>query len=66
MDGHKQMNTTQPISLIAAIRWAAEEEGVTISEWVGDCCYAFLPEGLQETVEERRPAHRQKQKGSEK
>lgn len=52
--------TTQPQELIDAAKAQAERDGMTFSEWVGDCLTANLDADLAATVPERRPAHRPK------
>jgi hypothetical protein len=53
-------NLTQPADWWAAFEKHAKAEGFTLSEWVGECCLAFLVGNEADSLSERTPAHRPK------
>lgn len=57
----QQLNTTQPPDLAAAMKEQAKRDGLSLSEWVGDCCRANLDADLAKNLGDRPPAHRPKQ-----
>lgn len=49
----ERKNITQPASWWEAFRKAANEENKSLSEWVGECCFAFLKTEQQNKLETR-------------
>lgn len=49
------ITTSQPQSLIDAIKRQAEREGVTVSQWVGAACLGALKLNERESVKQRSP-----------
>lgn len=50
---NERKNITQPTDWWAAFEAAAEAEGVSLAEWVGACCKANLPKGVEAKLSER-------------
>ncbi len=49
---------SQPADRKPAWTAQAEREGLTLSEWICQCCDANLPASAQRGLSERPPAHR--------
>lgn len=49
------LSTSQPQSLVDAVKAAAERQGVTVSVWVGAACLGALQPQEKETVADRAP-----------
>lgn len=47
------ISTTQPADWIAAWRVQAERESLTLSEWIGECCNAFIDGDVAAGLSER-------------
>lgn len=45
---------TQPADWWAAFEAAAAKDGLSLSEWVGRCCAAGLPESVRRRLPDRR------------
>ena len=61
MSSTERKNITQPASWWVAFEAAATEEGLTLSEWIGECCRCYVDEPL----EDRPPAHRPRKESGE-
>jgi hypothetical protein len=53
-------NITQPADWWQAFETTAKEAGVSLSEWVGECCVGKLPKALRDGLSKRLGAHRPK------
>lgn len=55
----ERRNITQPADWWAAFEKQATADGMTLSEWVGECCYGYLPnpESLSERTRPGKPAN---------
>ena len=51
-------NLTQPEDWWAAFEKQAAAENMTLSSWVGACCFGWLPRETRQDLSERAPAHR--------
>lgn len=51
----KLMTTSQPVDWLVAWREQADEECMTLSQWVGECCDAYLPDDVRTGLSVRRP-----------
>jgi hypothetical protein len=49
------LSTSQPASLVEAIKKAAELEGLSVSQWVGAACLGALTPQEKELVADRAP-----------
>lgn len=58
-------NVTQPSDWWASFERAAKEEGVTLSEWLGDCMLANLPKEERERLSKRPGIGRPRQIGAD-
>ena len=56
----ERRNITQPADWWAAFEKQAENEGNTLSCWIGECCLAFLEKQDLDKLCQRPPAHRPK------
>lgn len=54
----ERKNLTEPKDWWEAFVNQAKEEGMTLSAWVGDCCFAFLPKEVRDSLSDRPPACR--------
>ena len=59
----KAILITQPVEWIAEWRISAEEEGMTLSEWVGDACLSRIPASRRLKLPTRRPPGRRPNAG---
>lgn len=57
----ERKNITQPADWWEAFARQAVDEGLTLSEWLGECGSAFLTEGVRDKLSVRSPAHRPSQ-----
>lgn len=53
-------NITQPADWWEAFEATAKEAGLSLSEWVGECCLVRVPKPLRDTLTKRPGAHRPK------
>jgi hypothetical protein len=53
-------NVTQPADWWQAFEATAADSGLSLSEWVGECCLIRVPKGLREALSKRPGAHRPK------
>ena len=53
-------NITQPPDWWAAFDKAAQAKGLTLSEWMGQCCRQQLTKQADAKLSQRPPAHRPK------
>lgn len=53
-------NITQPADWWQAFEATAKEAGLSLSEWVGECCLVRVPKPLRDTLSKRPGAHRPK------
>lgn len=53
-------NITQPADWWQAFEATAKEAGLSLSEWVGECCLVRVPKPLRDTLAKRPGAHRPK------
>lgn len=53
-------NITQPADWWQAFETTAKDAGVSLSEWVGDCCVSKLPKAVRDGASKRAGAHRPK------
>lgn len=53
-------NITQPADWWQAFESTAKEAGLSLSEWVGECCLIRVPKPLRDTLSKRPGAHRPK------
>ena len=53
-------NITQPADWWQAFETTAKEAGLSLSEWVGECCLIRVPKPLRDTLSKRPGAHRPK------
>jgi len=51
-------NITQPADWWGAFKAAADKEGMSLSEWIGECCKQQLQARAAAKLSERPPAHR--------
>jgi hypothetical protein len=51
-------NITQPADWWQAFEATAKEAGLSLSEWVGECCLVRVPKPLRNTLSKRPGAHR--------
>ena len=58
MSKSKLMPTTQPVGWVEAFKTQAEIEGLSLSDWVGQCCRANLPLPIQKKLLDRPAANR--------
>ena len=54
----ERRNITQPADWWAAFEAQAQREGLTLSEWIGECCRVYLEPGVNSGLSERPPANR--------
>ena len=55
----ERKNISQPADWWAAFEKQAKAEGLTLSEWMGECCRLFVPGGAKASgLSERPAAHR--------
>ena len=54
----KPTTMSQPADRKAVWTAQAEREGLTLSEWICQCCDAYLPASVRRGLSERPPAHR--------
>jgi hypothetical protein len=54
----ERRNITQPADWWAAIEAAAQADGVTVSEWIGEACRKRLPVSVRRELSRRPGAHR--------
>jgi hypothetical protein len=54
----QRRNLTQPADWWDAFAEQAAREGLTLSEWVGECCLAYLSAEVQQGLSNRPPANR--------
>jgi hypothetical protein len=57
-------NITQPDDWWAAFEATAKEAGLSLSEWVGECCLVRVPKQLRDTLSKRLGAHRPRREES--
>lgn len=53
-------NITHPADWWDAFEEQAKKENMTLSAWIGECCFANIPKEKQAKLSERPPAHRPK------
>ena len=53
-------NITQPPDWWQVFEATAKEAGLSLSEWVGECCLIRVPKPLRDTLSKRPGAHRPK------
>ena len=58
MTTSERKNITQPADWWAAIEAAAQADGVTVSEWIGEACRKRLPVSVRRGLSVRPGAHR--------
>jgi len=51
-------NISQPPEWWLAFQTEADKHGQSLSEWIGDCCWANLPKTVAAKLPERPAAHR--------
>lgn len=56
----ERRNITQPADWWAAFEIQAAAEGLTLSEWMGECCRVYLEKGINSGLSERPAANRPK------
>jgi len=54
----QRKSITQPADWWAAFQLQAQAEGMTLSEWMGECCRVYLPSGVNSALLDRPPANR--------
>jgi hypothetical protein len=59
----ERRNIPQPADWWAAIEAAAQADGVTVSEWIGEACRKRLPVSVSRGLSARPPANRPKKPG---
>jgi len=59
----ERRNITQPADWWAAIEAAAQADGVTVSEWIGEACRKRLPVSVRRGLSDRPPANRPRKPG---
>ena len=57
---NERKNITQPIDWWAAFERAAKDEGLSLAEWIGECCKANLPEDVTKELTARATVGRPK------
>lgn len=63
----RRQNIVQPHRWWKAFREAAEQEDISLSEWIGNACLAALPETVRDKLPQvRPPANRPKQPARKK
>jgi len=55
---NQRRNVTQPADWWDAFKAAADKQGLSLSEWIGDCCKQQLPAKVAAKLSDRQPAHR--------
>lgn len=58
MNSSKRKNITQPADWWNAFEDQASAEGLSLSEWIGECCIAFLPDNKAQRLTDRPAANR--------
>lgn len=58
MSRTERTSLSQPSDWMAAFRAAAERKGLTLNQWIGECCKARLPKSTVAKLSDRPPAHR--------
>ena len=58
----KRRNITQPADWWVAFEMQAKAEGLTLSEWVGECCRVYVDKGVNSGLSERPAANRPRTK----
>lgn len=53
-------NITQPADWYFAFEQAAKEAGLSLAEWMGECCMIRVPKQVRDTLSKRPGAHRPK------
>ena len=61
----ERRNITQPADWWVAFELQAKAEGLTLSEWVGECCRVYVEKGVNNGLSERPAANRPRIKGDE-
>ena len=51
-------NITQPADWWVAFEIQAKSEGLTLSEWIGECCRVYIEPGINSALSERPAANR--------
>jgi len=60
----ERKNISQPVEWWAAFEAQATREGLSLSEWVGECCAAYLADSVREKLPERPLPYRPKKSDS--
>ena len=61
----ERKNITQPADWWAAFELQANAEGLTLSEWIGECCRVYVDKGVNSGLSERPASHRPKRSQKE-
>jgi hypothetical protein len=61
----ERRNITQPADWWAAFEIQAKGEGLTLSEWMGECCRVYVEAGVNSGLSERPAANRPRTKDDE-
>lgn len=51
----ERRNISQPSDWWTAFERTAQQDGLTLSEWIGECCRANVPDELSERPPANRP-----------
>lgn len=54
----QRKNISQPEDWWVAFEEEASKSDMTLSAWIGDCCWSFLPVKRRKKLSGRKPAHR--------